>query len=427
MAAEPYVESEDDEFNYTLHWREAIEATEPGGQSLTEDSQESIRVGYIPANMKRSAARFFKGFAYTDELTQRLYREQPHPDPEFPSLRAYSVKFQAIAPKSETDNTDNAPFKLSPFGGVPAAVGEDEKLKLPTEATEFEFGLFEDKPLFTGNYESCLCTVRYKSWGRVRFLKDEEAVDGDGEPAEYLRNVDFTTEAISEALTQEGTGSGLTWVDGPNGPTPRATPSDPDGNAGNEPAGWPIPAPTVELLTKTKLVMRWLAVPHEYVSRYAFILKPEKFLRCQNTVNSKYLFGVFPPGTARMLPAKFDPVQYAVVPADPRFPLGGYNVTVEWEIFDPPLGYQDDSPLAYRGWNNFIYRGKGDGSGGIALGKWFHATRDGEAEGPPYVPYEDHYIIFDHVLKPVPDDGSSEEVELGTDPADPDQFGGGDF
>lgn len=341
-----YVEDPDDEFDYLADWKEAIENQQPGGGvAASATAQDAVLVGIIPFNKVRSAQRYFLGYSYADEAAPyALHREPPARHPLFPSLYAHSFAAVGLAPQSNPANPNREPYKLSPFTG--------------TDGLE----------MYYADYQKAVCTVRYRSFGRLRFLADDDVA---GYLDEYKRWVRFNTDPKIEALTADGT-SQLVFREGGG---------DPDPTAG----ATPFPAPVAELMAKAALVMKWYNVPFEYVSSDPDLFKPDKILARLGTVNQTAFLGFYP-GQLLLTAVGSEDTLFPVAAADPDgFPVTGLDLTLAWEFFEPNRPYAG----TYHGHRLFPWR---------KTGKWYYATR--ENSGDELLPLTDHWKVFQHVADP---------------------------
>jgi hypothetical protein len=337
-----YIEDPDDEFVYAEDWKECVDDSQPGGGSaFSGTQQEATLSGYVPFNKVRSAYRYFLGHAYADAgAPYKLYRENPARHPVFGNLYAHSASVTPIAVKANTDNENNEPYLESPFDD---ARGE---------------------PMRYGGYEKAVMTVRYKSFGRMRFLPDEDVADYTDE---WKRNTRWTSDPAIQSLTAEGS-SMLKFREGGGDPHPTADAS-------------PFPAPVAELMARAALSMRWERVPGEYVSADPFVFFPTKILSLLGTVNDDAFLGFYK-GTMLLTAVKAEEVLFPVTTADAYDVAGGYDLTLVWEWFDPEKGVPASE---YRGHRVFPWR---------KTGKWYWATRENSAD--ELLPLADHLRVFQH-------------------------------
>jgi hypothetical protein len=382
-----YQEVADDVFAYATDWKEAIgDQAVGGGATFSADGQESVRVGYVKANKIRSCARYFLGFSYTGVGTgddrYKLRREPPVKDPEFPQLRAHTIAFAKLGPTATTA----AP------GDVDEAEEEAEGAAKINKLTSPFLGV-DGNPMYYAGYEWCMVTVSYKSFGRTRFSPDDLI---GGYADEWRRYTDQRTESVLETLSVSGTGSGLRYVETPDGVTPRSK------NPPVDPKNTKVPMDTWEYMPQEVITLRWMNVPHEYISNDdVYSLDPVKIRACEGKVNDGDFLEIYPAGTLLMMPTKYEPVLFPVTPADTAETdaddiVGGWNVTLTFKRFDPPKGV---AASAFRGHNLFPWRGAG-AEGGAELGKWLYCTRNGDPSGPPFIPTADFDRIFQHVDDP---------------------------
>lgn len=344
MAA--FIEDPADAFDFDVDWLEVIGDNGAGSISLTHEAQESTRVGYVPANKKRSAARFFLGFAEADtDAPWRLRREQPHWDGEAPWLFAHSVTFTPIVPQSNASNPNKEPFDWSVF------------------ATDFNR---------YSKYKYCLCTVKFRAW-RCLFLPDSAIATPQ---EEYKRNLQTTSSARLDVLSADGVSQLIFAETSAGGPTAGTT---------------AFPAPVGVLLPKATFILEWLNVDRAYLSTNAYIFYPSKILSCVGTVNDAAFMG-FPAGTLLLQPPVFveHPWPVASEDADQIFYsiLRSVTVQLQFDYFDP----DPTAPNTNRGHNLYPFR---------ANGKFYLATRDGAATtSTAFLKYTDFTKLFCHVSAP---------------------------
>lgn len=349
---EPYLEDPDDEFDYAADWRELLDPA--AEDNVTSAAQECTLVGAVPFNKIRSAARYFLGFSYCDAAAPyRLYREPPAFHPRWGNLYAHGVSFRGWNPQANADNDNGEPYTRSPFD--PAGI------------------------LRTGKFEYAVCTVRYRSFGRTRFLRDDDIRD---HLDEYKRYTAFTTSPRIEALSSDGA-SQLKWAETPTLPAlPTVPPNAPS-------VGGAFPAPVATLLSKCAFVMSWMQVPHEYLSEDPDILIPKRLLNVMGKTNSDAFLG-FDIGTLLAEPPVFEPMLFPVA-TDDYYPLTGWNVHVGFNFYSPDLDEDGDRisvpGSTYKGHNLMPFR-----NGGFYL-----ATRDGATTGKKLLPEAPFWDIFKHV------------------------------
>lgn len=376
MSAPPqlYVELPEDTFDPVFDPLEVIGDTAPVSSSFMADAQDTTLTYQIPANKVRSAIKYYLGYSYADGVAPySLHRELPARHPVFPGLYAYSASVTNFGPKPNPDNPSNETYIESPF-----------------EASDGEV-------MYYGGYNKALLTVKYKSWGRVRFLPDS---DIDGYLDEYKRYCSFDTEPSIESLQADGS-SQLKFRE-----------HDASGVIGgpNDPFGKAFPAPIAELMGKTALTISWLQVPHNYLSTDPDILILDRILgkfsdgdTVENystwkypprigTVNADFFLGYYP-GTLLLRAVKAVPVLYPVTTADPFDLATGWNLQMVWEHFDPIKG-ADYGPKKrglspYRGHRIFPY---------ARSGYWYYATR--AENGREMLPLVNHWPVFSSVLDP---------------------------
>lgn len=349
--AEPYAFPAGEEFDYVEDHDEAVEATQPGGGgSFSAASQEATVVCYVEGPKLRSALRHYLGHSYCDtESPYLLYREPPDRHPLHPQLYCYDATYVGMGPKA---TADEPLYQTSEFTG------------------------WYGQELYRADYEKYLVTLRYKSFGRVLFLPNEEMADETVlYEAEYKRYTHITMGPAVQALTADGS-SMLKFREG------GVPPAGPEGTA--------FPAPIAELMAKSNLTVKWLSVPHEYLTTNRFYLKPDKIIERLGGLNDGTFIG-FAKGTCLLLAAQFDPILYPVTPADPYKPLTGWDVTLSFEHFDPTKGVADSPPgtSEYRGHRLFPWR---------VDGQWYFANRENDTdELLPLVAMEK---LFQHVSDP---------------------------
>lgn len=378
MSAPPqlFVELPQDVFNYETDWKEYIDNHSPISSAFDQFKQSTTLSGWIPANKKRSALKYFLGYTYADDTPPySLHRELPARHPYFPNLYAFAASFNDVAPKAGDDEEhDIVPgtWKESPF------VGSNEET------------------LYYADYEKCVMTVQYQSFGRMRFLPDSDIGDYRDE---YKRYTLFNTEPSVEALQADGS-SFLKFREG-------------GGSLYNQPEAdaSAFPAPIAELMGKTALTLRWFAVPHNYLStdpqiclldkilgRYSTGDTPDNYATWKyppiiGTINKDYFLGFYP-GTLLLRAVKVEEMLYPVTTADPFDVAGGYNLTFVWEHFDPvrgieyePIPNTPSNYQSYRGHRLFPWRQDGN---------WYAVTRESTSAG--LLPLTDHYNVFQSVL-----------------------------
>lgn len=340
MATE-YEEDPDDEFDYETDWKELLDPAPE--DNISASAMEATLVGTVPFHKIRSAARYFLGYSYCDEGDPYyLYREPPAFHPRWNNLYCHGISFRGLNPKTNDTNAQGEPYTQSPF----------------------------DPDLYTGNFEYAVATVRYRSFGRMRFLGDDDFVY-TGPEDEIQRFVQFTSNPAIEALSSDGA-SQLKFAEG-----------------GPPPTGTAFPAPIATLLAKCSFVMSWYHVPHRFLSESDIILKPTKILNCMGKVNSvAFADGEFAAGTLLMQPPTFEPMLFPVCAENNYDLLTGWNVHIPFVFFDPEKGVPASS---YRGHNLMPFRDDG---------RFYLATRDGTTGGRRLLAEEDFGTLFEHVSAP---------------------------
>lgn len=359
MPDNEYVEDPADEFDYKADWMEMIDNTQPGGGGgISYQSQDAVLVGLVPYNKIRTAAKFFLGHSWADaDSPYRLHRDPvPQRHPTWPQMRAYSVGYVGLAPQSESDNPNREPYLVSPF------VGPD------------------NQQLYTGSYQKAILTVRFRSFGRMRFLSDadvEAAADEVGVPAykkEFMRFCRFNLDPSVEELSADGS-SQLHFAETNGVPPNEPSVSNP---------ATPFPAPVVELLAKGSLSVTWLNVPHEYVSSDTDILVPDKILACLGHWNSASFLG-YKPGKLMLMALKAEEVLFPIATVDEDVPATGWNLTLVFNQFDPPKGVTGSDKHGHR---LFPWR---------TNGKWYWCVRE---SGADFYAGADLYTVFQNVNDP---------------------------
>lgn len=367
-----YEEDPDDTFSYEDDWKEAIDMVQPGGgDHVSSNGQEAVLVGYIPFGKIRSAERFFLGHSYADEGSPyKLHREPKHRHPRRPQLYAYSFSSQGLGPKPDPENPNRETYATSPFTDLN---GDD---------------------MFFAAYQQALCTVRYRSWGRMRFLTDDQISDyGD----EWKRWSTWSTDTNVEALTADGS-SQLLFRQGRNAET--------DPGMGPIIGSTAFPAPIAEILAKAALTLTILELPHNYISSDPDLLYPKKTIGlpsssdpsggspvapCRLGTLNKLAFLGFQPGELLMTAFKAEPMLFPVTTSDPDgYPATGWNATWVWEYFEPSKPYIPSSP-SDRIYGHRLFPWRRDGL-------WYHATR--EDTNADMIPMTDHWGIFSHQADP---------------------------
>ncbi len=354
-----YVEDPVDEFSYPFDWKEAVAGDEApgGGVSLSRSNQEATLVGLVPYNKIRSCARHFVGFSSCDiGAPYRLYREPPAVHPLWPQLRAESVN---ITPRIVLSNPQGTAVTDPPFGVVGNFPNVDSNWYTP-----------DGNLMRTTSYLQAVATVRYRSFGRVRWLFDTSIVDYTDEWKRYTKTIN---DVRTEVLSADGT-SLLKFKEGEPGPP-----------AGIDHKGIPIPAPISELLAKSSFGVTAYDLPHEYVSTSPDYLAPARTTARLGTLNSEWIFDS-PPGTLLLIGAKFEEVLFPVAPDDPDDCITGWTVTWMWEYFNPTKGVPGSQ---YYGHRLFPWR---------KSGLWFYCEREDTGKG--MLPLTDHLGLMAHVNDP---------------------------
>lgn len=365
MPAE-YYENAEDQFHYGDDWKELTGDGQPGGgATVSLSGQEAVLTGVIPFNKQRACARFFLGHSYADSGSPyKLYREAPMPHPVWPHLRAASVSFSGLSPAAGSAG-DNKVYEFSPFGGPPQLGGDKYRY---------------------ANYEKAVATVRFRDFGRTRFLPDS-AIRTDAGGTYYgdeaLRWTTVMTESQVQALSADGS-SQLKFAE--------STPAGPPAVA--------FPAPVAELLTKCTYALKWSQVPHEYVSDRDEVLTPWRLVSAGTNTYAgilsylgKWNNASFPgsngflSGTMLFTAVKFDPMLFCVPTVNDDYPFTGYDITLVFEHFAPKKGYATSDK---RGHRLFPWRGNGSAS----TAGWYWATRD---DGSDFLPGADLNKIFAHI------------------------------
>jgi len=297
-----YPEDPDDEYNHETDWQEVTDNAQPGdGVSLSAQSQDATLVGYVPWNKQRSAARAILGYSYADPTSPyRLHREPPLPHPIWPTMRAHSVNFKGLVLQANEANENSSPFDTSPFAGPGGSI------------------------LYNARYEKAITSIRYRSFGRMRFLEDADIEDYRDE---YKRWCTVSTDPQSEVLSADNAAQ-LVFNEGGGDPHPTAGTTM-------------FPAPLAELLARVKLALTWHLVPHDYISNDRDFLYPNKIVDRLGKVNAEGMLG-YRAGTLLLLAVKFEEALFPVMPADETNPLTGWNVTFMFDAFDPPKGVANE-------------------------------------------------------------------------------------
>lgn len=363
-----FVEAAEDQFDYETDWLEVAEDRQSTSAHFADTAQEDTLMGFVPWNKRRSALRFFKGFATQWQAAGvwRMHREQPHRHPDYPWMRCFDVAFQGMQLRPNEQNPNNSPYDTTIFTVNPV-----------TRRTKYKWAMF---------------AVKYRAFGSMKFLDDADVmVDAGLETSdEWKRNVLWLPPIPnSEALTVTGGLSQLTFSEGGGAgqptPPPAANPTR-------------FPAPLAELQTKIAFRLLWMGVPWEYLSETdpGTIFWPQKILDRIGRVNSDTFLDQFEPETVRMIAPEFEIYPWWVPSEDVDDPdlgdsLLAVNVTLPFEWFDPPTGI--DPPFR-KGWNNMPWGGDGKVNGD---GRYYRATRDGTNAGRGLLEAKALMPIFTHV------------------------------
>ncbi len=347
-----YQELPADTFDYATDWLEAIDNTGPGNTvDATGTTQEATLTGYVPFNKYRSAMRYFLGYSYADTAAPwALHREPPQAHPEFPQLYAYAMSATPFAPEVNPDGT---------------FVTKTQSLFDPDQ--------------YFGSYQQRLVTIRFKSFGRMRFYPDSmiEAFSEEyrrwttlrGEPGIETLNVDGYQ--LSFAETSGGPNAPVIYAAGP--PKIKAT---------------PFPCPMPELFPKCNFAIKWHGVPYEYLSANPDIFRPTKILSMLGYVNSQAFLGNnFPAHTMLFTSVIFEEILYPVTPQNPLEPVTGYDVT--FMLLENPKE-SGVGGSTFRGHRVFPWR---------TNGLWYHAVRTNadDSPGAEFLPGADLDLLFEHV------------------------------
>lgn len=368
----PHIEEAENQFDYEEDWLEVAEDQERGSAHFADTAQEDTLFGYIPWNKRRSAMRYFKGFAFADTADPwRLHREQPHRHPDYPWLRAFDVSFGGLVLDANPLNENHSPYDRSPFDPDPETASRRTR------------------------YAKCLCAVKYRAFGDVWFREDDQIPTS---AEEWIRNTLFLPpEPSVEALTVTGGISQLIFSEtGTGGPSIGDPEADP-----------PVPAtrftaPMAELQHKNIYRIHWMHVPWEYLTESNGIFFPDKIEACIGRLNSDLFLGPegegFDPETLMMMPPQYELFPWWVASDDPEEPLIGVNVTLNFTYFNPKLGAD---PSFRSGWNNMPWGGNGINNGD---GKYYRATRDGTNEGRGMLEAVPFSPMFTHISEPDPEE-----------------------
>lgn len=354
-----YTPLPEEEFDYAADWKEAIDSTQPGGgDHVTSKEQEAVLVGYVPFAKAQSAEKFFLAHSWCDTGSPyELHRQPPCRHPRRPTLYAHSFSSVGLGPKGH-----------APDEGAGDATGGTWAESLYTGPT--------GDPLYYGEYEYALCTIRFKSYDRMRFLGDDylAAYPTPRYAYEWLRNTRIEMGPATQVLQADGS-SNLKFAEGT--PGPQVGPPARDGLA--------FPAPIGELMARSNLKVTWTGVPHEYLSDNPYYLYAPKVIDRLGRINDADFLGLAK-GCVLLLAAEFEPELQPLVPSDPDEPLTAWTVTFSFEHFDPEKGVPASE---YRGHRIYPYR---------IDGKWYYCTREnGTSE---LLPLAAMYKIFQHVNDP---------------------------
>src|SRR5690348_15708852 len=168
-----YTEDAEDQFDYETDWLEVAEDRQPSSAHFADTDQEDTIMGFVPWNKRRSALRFFKGFARewnaggAGGAILRMHREQPHRHPDYPWMRAFDASFQGTQLLPNEANPNNSPYDTTVLTVNPI-----------TRRTKYKWAMF---------------AVKYRAYGDVLFKEDEDIeVDVENETSEeWMRNVLF--------------------------------------------------------------------------------------------------------------------------------------------------------------------------------------------------------------------------------------------
>ncbi len=364
-----YQEDPADEFVYEDDFHILIDsASEPGGGvAFSNGSQDGTIVALIPWNKQRSAVRSLLGFSYCDSAAPwKLHREPPAMHPVWPQMRAASLSMCGYGIKSNPDN----PPTVVPGSGEPGAPG-GEDVFLPGGQPFIETPWVDPggTPLYAAYYEWAMVTVKYRSFGMMRFLPD---TDIDNYLDEWKRYVSFTALPAVESLSVDGLAQ-LKWIE--TSPAPIAWAPGPT-------LGAAFPAPLAALLAKTNLKLKWLNVPHDYVSSDPVVFNPTRIISHLGAWNADAFLG-YNIGELLLLAVEAEPVLFPVVTNDPQdFPVTGWDLTFHFSHFSPPKGVPTSAVYGHR---LFIHRDNG---------KFYFAARD---NGYDLLPGRNMWSLFAHV------------------------------
>src|SRR5690348_3710590 len=152
-----YTEDAEDQFDYETDWFEVAEDRQPSSAHFADTDQEDTLLGFVPWNKRRSALRFFKGYATEWQAAGvwRMHREQPHRHPDYPWLRAFDVSFSGTQLLPNEANPNNSPYDTTVFTVDPV-----------TRRTKYKWAMF---------------AVKYRAFGNMAFLEDADIVENSDE------------------------------------------------------------------------------------------------------------------------------------------------------------------------------------------------------------------------------------------------------
>ncbi len=331
-----YPEDPADEFDWATDWQEAIGDQAPGATvDFSPGQQEATLTGYVDFNKERDALKKIVGYSYADTAAPwGLHRVLPQRHPRYPQLVAYAASASALQPQSQDTNVSGEPYLESPF-----------------EANSYY-----------ATYAKSLLTVRFKSFGRVKFLPDDRIEEGE----EMKRYTTLLPAPTVQTIQRQG-GAQLKFVEGDAataGPDPGPPPAPTGGNL-----TWTADLP--ELVPQANLVLKWYGVPHEYVSADPDVLYPTKIMNLLGCVNSvDFYLSKFPVGSVLLMSATFADTLFPVSTTDPDEPATGYDI--EFGLLYSPR--ESSAPgSTKRGHQLFPYWVGGGAGGGPA---WLNAVRE---------------------------------------------------
>lgn len=346
----PYPELPADEFSWADDWKEAVDNTAPGAAvDMTAGQQEATLTGYVPFAKERDALKKILGYSYADTASPwKLHRVPPQRHPRYPQLVAYAASGVGMQPVAAADGNGNTWAKTaSPF----------------------------DPTNYYANYAKSLLTVRFKSFGRTRFLPDDDPTVVLYE--QYRYTTVLPTPAI-KTLQRQG-GSILKFAEG----TPASA------GPGSTPITFQADLP--ELVPEANLIVRWYGVPHEFVSSDASFLFPTKILNLLGCVNSSAFYSTsFATGTCLLMSATFADTLFPVVTTDPNDPATGYDIEFG-VLYNPRTSSAGTSKAGHQ---LFPWWAQGEASGGPY---WANATR---ADGKAYLKEANLNTVFTHAQAP---------------------------